>query len=196
MYCTVRGMLGKAILSLVPLTNKGAIKRPPLEATFKFRAAAALLYVPEQYARVVTKLSLEVRPRTGAPCVTTTQCSGRSTPSPRNQSPRHLASIGMRAEEAEGWRAWAATYGEMVLEERPDGTHAAELRRAREKAHARIDGDAKWVLKNVHNGLARQLQSSVMWTSNSNAVTRPWKAMMCVWGPPERIHPDSHRRYL
>ena len=70
-----------------------------------------------------------------------------------NEVARYLASIGITINEAKTWWAWAAAYVEMELTEHPDSRHAQMLQQAQVCARACIDGDLKWVLKNVHTTL-------------------------------------------
>ena len=62
----------------------------------------------------------------------------------------YLASTGVTAAEAEGWRAWACAYVEMDLEMHPESTYAPMLRLARTRARARINDDQNLVLTGVH----------------------------------------------
>ena len=63
---------------------------------------------------------------------------------------RYLASIGVTASEAKGWRAWACAYVEMELDMHPDSSHASMLEMARSRAHKCIDDDQELALKGLH----------------------------------------------
>ncbi|KAI0277736.1 hypothetical protein BC826DRAFT_1113744 [Russula brevipes] len=134
--------------SLKRTRNKGAIKRGPPREAF-FHTTAALLCVPERYTRFITELSFEVAPNRSFLRYNEATFGSLDTVTPESVA-RYFSSIGVRTGEAERWRAWATAYVEMELEQRPNGTHAEELRQAREKARARIDDDPRWVLRKVH----------------------------------------------
>ncbi|KAI0287759.1 hypothetical protein BC826DRAFT_1188804 [Russula brevipes] len=139
----------KAVLAFVPLSKRGATVRGPPREPFLL-AAAALLCVPERYPQTLAQLGLAVAPaRLCTVRYSEASFGPLAAASPRSVA-RYMATIGVSAGEADLWRAWAAAYVEMELEERPGGARVEELRRARNSAHAHIDGDpGRWALRNV-----------------------------------------------
>jgi len=137
----------RALLEFLP-RRKGSVVRGPLRDVF-LRNAAILLCVPEQYQRVTTQIGVTITTPRRKQMYSTTQF-GNETRLGVNDVARYFAYIGVTTDEAESWRAWAAAYIDMELEERPTSTHAQLLQQAREQARARINNDPNWVLTRVH----------------------------------------------
>ena len=138
----------KALLSFLPLTIKGTVPRGPLRDAF-LCAAAALLSVPECYSQVLDQMGQGIPQRRRAQRYDVTRFGDASNLG-INEVARFLASTGVSVDEAEQWRPWATAYIDMEVEEHPNGGHAQALRQARDRAHARINNDPTWVLRNVH----------------------------------------------
>jgi hypothetical protein len=137
----------RALLGFLP-RNKGGTERGPLRDTF-LRSAATLLCVPEKYLQVVTQLGITITTPRRKQLYSPTQFGNESRLGV-NEVVRYFASIGVTTDEAEAWRAWAAAYVDMELEDRPTSAHAPQLRRAKEQSHVRIKADPAWVLAGLH----------------------------------------------
>jgi hypothetical protein len=147
-YQTAHITGAKQILALLPRLPSGAVRAGALRNAF-VPTAAALLCVPELYQQAVSQQGQTIAPTRGARPYDPAKF-GDADQLGVNGVARYLASIGVTATEAEGWRAWACAYVEMELKEHPDSVHASMLRLARGRARARIDSDESWVLKGVH----------------------------------------------
>jgi hypothetical protein len=137
----------RAMLGCLP-RPRGNTVRGPLRYVF-LRNAAALLCVPEKYQQVVTQLGVTIAANRSQQLYSTERF-GNETRLGVNEVVRYFASVGVTTNDAESWRAWAAAYVDMELEERPASAWAPQLQQAKEQAHARINADPTWVLTRIH----------------------------------------------
>jgi hypothetical protein len=110
---------------------------------------AALLCVPELYQQAVLQQGQTIAQTRSVKPYDTSKF-GDADQLSINNVVHYLASIGVTATEAEGWRAWACAYIKMELEMDPDSTYTPMLRQARTRACAHIDNDQNLVLTGVH----------------------------------------------
>ena len=140
----------KRMVSFVPLTRRGAPNHGPIWDAL-FCAAAALLCVPGQYTQVLDQLGLQVIQSSQFQYYDA-QRFGDENHISIKEIARYLAFIGTTAEDAERWRAWAAVYIDMDLDEHPNSSHAPFLQEAKTKARKCIKHNPNLVLRRIpHN---------------------------------------------
>jgi hypothetical protein len=139
----------KTILSSIPPMAKGAPNRGPLRHAFSC-TAAVLLCVPGRYKQILEGLGQQIIQGKQFQYYDT-QRFGDENHTSITEVARYFALIGMTAEKAEQWRAWAAAYVDMEINESPNSRYSSLLQEARALSCERIRQDPSLVLKNVNN---------------------------------------------
>jgi len=120
----------------------------PIRNAF-LRAAATLLIIPERYQYVIEQLKLSIAPNRRRKIYNTT-LFGDENHLGENEMARFLTSAGVTTDEAESWRPWAVAYAAMEIDDHPSSSHTTEgLQQAIQRAHELINGDTKWVIRNI-----------------------------------------------
>ena len=138
----------KAILSSLPPMAKGAPNRGPLRHAFSC-VAAALLCVPGRYKQVLEGLGQQIIQGKQFHYYDTRRFGDENHTS-ITEVARYFALIGVTVEKAEQWRAWAAAYVDMEIDESPNSRYTSLLQEARALSHEHIRQDPSLVLKNVN----------------------------------------------
>ena len=107
-----------------------AIRAAPSVAPF-----GTFSFATQPYQQVTTQIGVAITTLRRKQIYSTTQF-GNETCLCVNDVARYFVSIGVTSDEAESWRAWAAAYIDMELEECPTSTHALLLQQAKEQARA------------------------------------------------------------
>ena len=141
------------MIVFLPLNTKGFIMQGPIWNAF-IHAAAMLLCVPAQYMRILIQLRLDIE-RDSQLQHYDTLWFGNENHTGTSEVARYLASIGMTAEQAEQWRAWATAYINMELKTHPNLSHAMQLQEAQAQANECIDQDHTLVLQNISQSSPR-----------------------------------------